>query len=63
MKYTRKYFDGWLTYEDEDIKSLRPSNFLEIIKLSLIMGCTVIGITIVLIGITWVLDLLKYLFF
>ena len=63
MKYTRKYFDGWLTYEDEDIKSLRPSNFLEIIKLSLIMGVTVIGITIALIGITWVLDLLKYLFF
>lgn len=63
MKYTRKYFDGWLTYEDEDINSLRPSNFLEIIKLSLIMGVTVIGITITLIGITWVLDLLKYLFF
>ena len=63
MKYTRKYFDGWLTYEDEDIKYLRPSNFLEIIKLSLIMGVTVIGITIALIGITWVLDLLKYLFF
>lgn len=63
MKYTRKYFDGWLTYEDEDINSLRPSNFLEIIKLSLIMGVTVIGITIALIGITWVLDLLKYLFF
>lgn len=63
MKYTRKYFDGWLTYEDEDINSLRPSNFLEIIKLSLIMGVTVIGITIALIGITWVIDLLKYLFF
>ena len=62
MKYTRKYFGGWLTYEDKDIEVLRPSSFLEIIKLSLIMGGTVMAITFVLIVITWFLDLLGYLF-
>jgi hypothetical protein len=40
MKYTRKFFNDWLTYEDDDIKSLYPSNLKELIILPLIIALT-----------------------